>query len=144
MRNENGIWCDVPGGNGRICGKPAIHVANCKVEQSEFAFCEGHKKQWNGKTHGKPDQQQRCPRCLPGYLARTGHPDANKVQLPPPITGALARAIEDACHREGILAPTINRVLQRLAATESMYVRSIFASTADPQDGYLEPEQVSL
>jgi hypothetical protein len=128
VRTEDGVWCDTP-----KCKQKAVRIHQCSVEQSEFAFCEGHNKDWVLKTRGT-QQALMCPRCLPAYLARQGNGDAlNRpvVQLPPPIIGPLALAIEDAMMREGVLGHTRQRVLQRLAACDDSYVSAIFRSTSE-------------
>lgn len=130
MRNDDGIWCDHSDSHGRRCGRKATHIIACQIELSEFAQCEQHKKEWVGKTRGKPDQEMRCPRCLPGYLARTRPVYPTDSNLPDPSTGPLADAFANAMHMEGILRPTITRVLRRLANTQDPYVQGILRSTA--------------
>lgn len=138
MRNEDGIWCDMP-----KCKKSAIHVLSCRVEQSEFALCDDHNKWWISRSRGIQEYQIRCPRCLPAYL------DSHKNQirmpgttLPSPITGPLADAIEEAMYRQGVLQPDRIMVLRRLAATESSYVRAIFRSTAGTAAGYEDEKAI--
>jgi hypothetical protein len=128
MRTEEGVWCDIA-----ACRKAATYVHMCKVEGSEFAMCKKHEQEWKGKTNGRPDFQIRCPRCLPLFIAAGGGRDAPKKadgSLPDPITGPLADAFDRAMYLEGILGPTRQHVLRRLAATEDTYVRAIFRSTA--------------
>jgi hypothetical protein len=137
VRNEDGIWCDIRAGNGKPCGKLATYVHSCAVEGSEFAMCKGHENEWKGKTAGKPEQQTRCPRCLPLFIAQGGGrvEAAQQDHLGIPVTGPLAEAFSDAMFKEGILSPTRERVLKRLGATDDSYVKAIFRSTArqDPQ-----------
>jgi hypothetical protein len=129
MRTEDGIWCDV-----KKCRIKAFRIHSCNVEQSEFAFCEQHNKDWVEKTRGT-QQAFRCPRCLPNFLTQQENaanlPNHALVQLPPPIVGPLAMAIEDAMMREGVLSHNRIKVLQRLAACDDPYVSAIFRSTAE-------------
>lgn len=132
MRNEDGIWCDITPNNTNRCGKVATYIHSCTVEGSEFAMCGAHEREWKGKTAGKPQQQMRCPRCLPQFIAQGGGRAESTSQdgMPDPITGPLAEAINRAMHMEGILEPTRLRVLKRLGGVEDVYVQGIFRSTA--------------
>jgi hypothetical protein len=44
-----------------------------------------------------------------------------------PITGPLAEAIDRAMHAEGVLAPTRERILRRLAADTDAYVAAVMS-----------------
>lgn len=134
MRTEDGIFCDIidKGRTGR-CGKPSSYIHSCQVENTEFAMCSGHQLEFKALILGKQELAIRCPRCIPGYIANSTRSITNiRGTLPPPITGVLARAFDDAMTREGILGPTRENVLRRLAAVEDTYIKAIFRSMADP------------
>jgi len=153
MRDEKGVWCDRPDhqavpalveprhGRQEVTraykpGKTAVHIITCVIEQSEYAVCNACYKEWIGRTHGMPDFQRRCPRCLPRYLEGRNIPGVGAPALPPPITGPLAEAFRKAMHDEAVLGPTITRVLQRMAAIEDPYVAGILNSTSGTPEGY--------
>lgn len=115
--------------NSLGCREVAVVHVFCKVEGRDTHFCRGHWATWQETTQGDELLAQHCPRCAPAYLARreAQAQTPNVTIADEPITGPLATAIEQAMHAEGILAPTRQRVLRRLAANTDSYVAAVMS-----------------
>lgn len=134
MRNEDGVFCDIVlQGNTRRCAKPATYLHSCRIENSEFAFCRAHEREWKELTSGHADWQIRCPRCI-SIMNLPFHSALTARQLPPPITGPLAEAFRAAMHLEGVPHPTQVKVLQRMAQNTDLYIQGILRTTAIQDD----------
>ncbi|HLY73658.1 MAG TPA: hypothetical protein VKU80_06025 [Planctomycetota bacterium] len=111
------------------CREKATVNTACKVEGTEIHLCQRHWSEWSLKSRDDDRLKAHCPRCGPTYLARREQQanDSSVVIADEPITGPLADAIDKAMHSEGILAPTRQRILRRLAADTDAYVAAVMS-----------------
>lgn len=108
-----------------------IHVF-CKVEGRDTHFCQPCWTDWSRYASGDEKLALHCPRCAQAYLARResqAHSTAVTI-ADEPITGPLAEAIDSAMHAAGILKPTRDEVLRRLAANTDAYVAAVMSRHA--------------
>lgn len=117
--------------NGNCHREATTHVF-CKVEGRDTHFCAIHWQEWSMTVRGDDALAQHCPRCAPAFIARRENAANNPLisMASEPITGPLAEAIDRAMHAEGILAPTRERVLRRLAADSDAYVAAVMSRSA--------------
>lgn len=114
------------------CSRDAtIHVF-CKVEGRDTHFCQICWSDWSRGASGDEKLALHCPRCAPAYMARRAATAASAAitVADEPITGPLADAIDGAMHAAGILKPTRDEVLRRLAANTDAYVASVMSRQA--------------
>jgi hypothetical protein len=108
-----------------------IHVF-CKVEGRDTHFCQPCWAEWSRSAAGDEKLALHCPRCAAAYVARRAATAAHAAitLADEPITGPLADAIDHAMHAAGILKPTRDEVLRRLAANNDAYVASVMSRQA--------------
>lgn len=111
------------------CRFPAEVHMFCKVEGRDTHFCSRHWREWQRSIAGDEPLSQHCPRCAPAFIARReAQASAPNIKVADePITGPLAEAIDRAMHAEGVLAPTRERILRRLAADTDAYVAAVMS-----------------
>lgn len=122
------LICRIPGG----CRERAGHLIFCKAEGTEMRLCPGHYRAWQAEAGTDEGLRIRCPNCAPGYLSRR-ESQAHSPQVviaDDPISGPLAVAIDRAMLASGVLKPTRDQVLRRLAADPDAYVSSVLAQSA--------------
>lgn len=109
----------------------AVHVF-CKVEGRDTHYCQICWSEWARTVAGDEKLALHCPRCAAAYMARRAAQAAHAAisVADEPITGPLAEAIDQAMHAAGILKPTRDEVLRRLAANTDAYVASVMSRQA--------------
>jgi hypothetical protein len=115
MRTNDSWKCDVR--YDGICKDDAVVAWLCPVEQVEISACRPCNEAWRNAARTNSYLAQRCPRCAKSEKARV---NTSPVVVPiKPLTGIVARALENAMFAEGILIDARTRVLKRLAVEEA-------------------------
>lgn len=118
--------------NIKGCQRDAVIHVFCKVEGRDTHFCQTCWSEWSREAAGDEKLALHCPRCAAAYVARRAAQAAHAAitVADEPITGPLAEAIDQAMHAAGILKPTRDEVLKRLAANNDAYVASVMSRQA--------------
>lgn len=114
------------------CRREAVVHVFCKVEGRDTHYCRSCWDDWARRCSGDDKLAMHCPRCAAPYMARrvSQATQAAVSVADEPITGPLAEAIDHAMHAAGILKPTRDEVLRRLAANTDAYVASVMSRNA--------------
>jgi hypothetical protein len=114
------------------CRREAVVHVFCKVEGRDTHYCKICWSEWSRSAAGDEKLALHCPRCSSAYVARRAAQAAHAAitVADEPITGPLAEAIDQAMHAAGILKPTRDEVLRRLAANTDAYVASVMSRQA--------------
>ena len=128
MNDDYQLICRYPEG----CREKAVSLIFCKAEGTEMRLCGAHYRAWQAEAGGDTGLQLRCPNCAASYkLRRESQAQSPAVVIADePITGPLAVAIDRAMLAAGVLKPTRDMVLRRLAADPDAYVSSVLAQSA--------------
>lgn len=128
MRSGNSVLCDTrdredfPG-----CTRTANINWFCTVEGRDVSLCNTCNTAWRERARGDENFRLRCPLCIHVYLQSIGadSPFPNAAtpvhsMYGPPLTGPIARALDEAMYQEGLLVDVRSKVLRRLGANEAM------------------------
>lgn len=118
------------------CDRTAATSFVCPVEGRDVDLCRFCEKNWRELARGNPDLSQRCPNCAHMSLIDRTPPTARQVvDVARYLNSPLARIVDNAMLKEGLLIDARRRVLLRLVSDPDFVSREDWSSLAGVRGG---------